>query len=109
MVSETGQLIAKIIGYVFLAFILYLFYKFYYKKENKIAKPWIIFSWILGIFFTLIGIGNLLFMAVSLIVPSIPIRWELILLNILGITIFGTLGIILILVARGKWGPKHIK
>ncbi|MEK6918228.1 MAG: hypothetical protein AABW51_04745 [Nanoarchaeota archaeon] len=112
MASETSQLIAKIVGYSLFIFIIYLFYKFYYKKESKIAKPLIIFSWVLGIFFSFIGIGSLLFLIISLIFPSIqgtPIPLAMVILFILNIVVFGGLGIFLVLVAKGKWGPKHIK
>ena len=109
MASETAQLIAKIVGYTLFVFIIYLSYKYYFKKESKISKPWKIFLWILGIFFSFVGILSLLFLFAALFVPSIPIDLFLGLFLLITSIIFGTLGYLLIQIVRGKWFPKHLK
>ena len=107
--SEVIKIILKILMYGVIILTIYVFYKSFFKRDGKIARPAKIFAWIGGILFSFIGVGSLLFLIVSLIVPEIPNNIGVMIILLINIIIFGGLGIILILVAKDKWITKQIK
>ncbi len=109
--AETGKriadIIARILSPIIIALMLYLLYRAFSKKD--IGKPAKILSWIIGIFFLLLGSLAFLLFVVAVIIyskdPNLSI-WGLVVFFIISILpIIG--GILLILTAKGKLWPKY--
>lgn len=109
MAKEISQLIVEAAGYTLFIFVGYLFYKFYSKKESKISKTARIFSITMGIILLIIGVLSLIVTIVFFLSGGYLITKMMTGVFLIGGIVFIFGGILLILVAKGKWKPKHLE
>ncbi|MFH1408834.1 MAG: hypothetical protein ABIH34_02920 [Nanoarchaeota archaeon] len=100
--QEITQIISRIFGYILVAFMTYMLFKFYSRK--KMSKHNKMGSWVIGTVMVLIGLGGLFISFFLFSNQATPLFWKIV-LPLFSLA-FVISGILVILVGEGKINRK---